>query len=221
MAPRSESRCIGVAQQFQFHNKLTYLKWLLPNAPHNHEAFTQAWYLPKALPNALKPRVPGETEEHDSTPDDEEGIMQSVDTVDELVKAELAAGVSPDRLFIGGFSQGCAVSLIWGLTGRMRNQVAGVVCMSGYFPLASRIKPLREERSAEGEDQQRRKKWLLLHGSKDMLVPLKLFEQEKRELAKWVEGEDVEEHVYEGMSHTTSPKLLRDLLLYLEKIIPP
>ena len=98
----------------------------------------------------------------------------------------------------------------------MSSKVGGVICMCGYLPLAKRIVELRNERQI-GES---RKKWLLAHGSKDMLVPTRLFEQEKQELAKWTKPENVEDHVYQGMGHSSSPAQLRDMLIWLEKILP-
>ncbi|KAK5448024.1 hypothetical protein LTS15_009048 [Exophiala xenobiotica] len=221
----AEGLPLGVAQQFQFYNKMSYLKWILPNADHNHEAFTRAWYMPKALPSAMKPRVPGHEVEEDA-PDDEEGIMKSVDAVDKLVEEEIKSGTPPDRIVVGGFSQGCAVSLVWGLTGRLRHQVGGMVCLSGYFPLKDRIDLLQKDRFAQGSDQsdgpeKGRKKWFYVHGTKDMLVPTRLYTQGKEELSKWVDQADMEEHLYEGMGHSTSPAELRDLLGFFQRVIPP
>ena len=63
------------------------------------------------------------------------------------------------------------------------------------------------------------KKWLYLHGSRDILVPLRLFWQGKKELEKYVNPEDLEFHVYEGMGHATAPAELRDMLIWLEKVL--
>lgn len=35
------------------------------------------------------------------------------------------------RIFVGGFSQGCAISLLWGLSNKI--QVGGVIGFSGYL----------------------------------------------------------------------------------------
>ena len=45
--------------------------------------------------------------------------------------------------------------MVWGLTGRWRDAVSGVVCSSGYFPLAGEIEGLRmlkkeKEKEEEG-----------------------------------------------------------------------
>jgi len=68
-------------------------------------------------------------------PDDERGIMESISYVDSLVEAEVAPGVDAKRIVVGGFNQRCAVSMVWGLTGRWQDQMGGLVCLSGYFPL--------------------------------------------------------------------------------------
>lgn len=175
--------------------------------------------MPKALPNSLKPRVPGEEDEEDA-PDDEEGILRTCQTMDDLVQGEIDRGVPPERIVIGGFSQGCAVSLVWGLIGKNKDKVAGVVPVAGYFPLAGKIGKYRTERGFD-EGDKGSAKWLYVHGSKDMLVPMRLFEQGKAELFKWVRKEDIEDKVYEGMGHSTDNRVLRDLLGFLSKVTPP
>lgn len=226
----AEGLPLGLAQQFQFYNKMEHLKWVLPNAPHNHEAMTRAWYVPKALPNPMKPRVPGHEEDEEDASDDEVGILKSVDMIDQLVEQEIRSGTPAERILVGGFSQGCAVSLVWGLIGRFRNKVGGMVCLSGYFPLRDKIGELRKQRPAEGSTEEQGesnlpekggKKWFYVHGTMDMLISTKLYMQGKEELAKWVDKDDIEEHLYPGMGHSTSAAELRDLLGFLDKVVPP
>lgn len=216
----AEGLPLGLAQQFQHYNKLPHLRWLLPNAPFNSTAMSRAWYLPKALPNSLKPRVPGEVVE-DEGDDDEEGIMASVRVLDGYVKEEIERGVEPGRIVVGGFSQGCAVSLIWGLVGEQRKNVAGVMCLSGYFPLAGRVEELRKKWGIERGDKGGDMRWFYIHGNKDVLVPTSLFTRGKEELCKWIDEGKLEEHLYEGMGHSTNNKLLRDMLGFLERVVPP
>ncbi|KAJ9640242.1 uncharacterized protein PV06_10760 [Exophiala oligosperma] len=216
----AEGLPLGLAQQFQFYQKMPYLKWILPNADHNHEAMARAWYLPKALPNAMKPRIPGHEEDEEGEPDDEEGIMKSVDIVDKLVEEELKGGTPPERILVGGFSQGCAVSLVWSLVGRLRHDVAGLVCLSGYLPLKDRIQALQQERPAASPEGTDKRRWFYVHGTRDMLVPKRLYLQGKEELSRLVGQDRIEEHLYEGMGHSTNAAELRDLLTFLERVIP-
>jgi len=209
---------LGLAQQFQFYNKMQWLKWVLPYAPRNQEAMTRAWYVPKALPNAMKPPVPDQ-EDDENAADDEAGIMKSVDVIDQLVEQEIKDGIPPERILVGGFSQGCAVTMVWGLTGRFRHKVAGVLCLSGYLPLRDRIAGLRSERGVPA-DEKDCKQWFYVHGTKDMLVPMKLFMQGNEDLLRWVDKENIDGHVYQGMGHSTNSAELRDMLAFFEKAIP-
>ena len=218
-ADDAEGIPLGLAQQFQMHGKLLYLRWVLPNAPRHPEAMTRAWYMPKALPKAMRPQVPGEAADEEEL-DDKEGILKTCDMVDDLVQQELERGVEPGRIVVGGFSQGCAVSLVWGQLGKLRHKVGGVVCMSGYFPLADRITSIRKEKGMT-EDEQSGCQWFYIHGSADALVPMKVFVQGVEDLTKYINKDDLEGHVYDGMGHSTNNALLRDLLGFLGRVLPP
>lgn len=50
------------------------------------------------------------------TPDDEPGYVQSAKVIHGLIDAELARGTPANRIFLGGFSQGAAMSVFAGLT---------------------------------------------------------------------------------------------------------
>lgn len=172
----------------------------------------------------MKPRVPGHDEDDELEADDEAGILETCGIVDKLVRQELDRGVDPSRILIGGFSQGCAISLVWGLTGKERNNVGGMLPLSGYFPLADRIGALRKERGlSEVPDKgEEKKKWFFVHGARDVLVPARFFTQATEELSKWIDAErDLETHLYEDMAHNTTNKELRDMLRWLSNVIPP
>jgi lysophospholipase-2 len=220
-ADDGEGLPLALAQQFQFHKKLPYLKWLLPTADRHADLAERAWYKIKALPSGIKPAVPDSEEEKEALgePDDEEGILKTCAYVDTLVQDELDSGVEPGRIIVGGFSQGCAVSLVWGQTSPLRSKVGGIVCLSGYFPLRDRISAIRTERGI-AEDEKPTCQWFYIHGSADLLVPMKLFVQGVEELSKYVDRDNIEGHVYEGLGHTTNNALLRDLLGFLGKVIP-
>ena len=62
-------------------------------------------------------------------PEDEDGILRSRDEVTKLITQEIDGGVSPNRIVIGGFSQGGAMSLAIGLT--TKHKLAGLTALSG------------------------------------------------------------------------------------------
>ena len=57
------------------------------------------------------------------------GLEESRKIIGDLVAKEIAAGIPADRIVVSGFSQGGAMSLIFGLQHTV--PLAGVVSMSG------------------------------------------------------------------------------------------
>ena len=161
------------------------------------------------------PKRSGESETDDDE-DDEEGMMKSVDYICALIAKEVEEGKVPlDRIVVGGFSQGCAVSLLVGLLSRYSGKLAGVVGLSGYLPLEGKVGRSVAERKERGKTT----KWFLAHGSRDQLVPRRMFTGYKESLEKW-ERDNVEARVYEGMPHSTTGAEIRDLCNWLERVLP-
>lgn len=98
-----------IAQQFHSANKLPYLSWVFPNAPHNHEAMTNAWY----TPTSFSPIPVGRSSENAVKEDDddefneeaEDEILKSVEYVCGLIDEEVKRGIDLNRIIVGGFSQ--------------------------------------------------------------------------------------------------------------------
>lgn len=65
--------------------------------------------------------------------EDESGMNESLEDVRALIKRELELGIPPERIVVGGFSQGAGMALLAGLTGK--DKVGGLVSLSGYLPL--------------------------------------------------------------------------------------
>ena len=73
--------------------------------------------------------------------EDEEGMNKTVYSLNKLIESELdelAPSVPANRIVLGGFSQGGAMSLLTGLTSERK--LAGVVCLSGWVPLRGKFK---------------------------------------------------------------------------------
>lgn len=65
--------------------------------------------------------------------EDEEGITMSQGYFHSLIQKEIDAGIPSDRIVLGGFSQGGAMSLFSGLTAKVK--LAGIVALSSYLVL--------------------------------------------------------------------------------------
>jgi predicted esterase len=72
--------------------------------------------------------------------EDEEGILKSRDYFHSLIDAEVAKGIPPSRIVVGGFSQGGAISLINGVT--YPKQLGGIFGLSCYLLLQRKLKDL-------------------------------------------------------------------------------
>ena len=70
--------------------------------------------------------------------EDEAGMLRTSHSLNQLITAEVDAGIPADRIVLGGFSQGGAMSLLTGCSGERR--LGGVVVMSGWLPLREKFK---------------------------------------------------------------------------------
>lgn len=65
--------------------------------------------------------------------EDEAGLLDSMRRIHALIDLEIERGIPSERVFLGGFSQGCAMTLLAGL--RYDKPLGGLVALSGYLPL--------------------------------------------------------------------------------------
>lgn len=78
------------------------------------------------------------------TEEDETGMLQSTRLINQLITAEVDAGVDANRIVLGGFSQGATMSLLTGLTGERK--LAGIAALSGWIPLRNKFKSVSRVR---------------------------------------------------------------------------
>ena len=69
--------------------------------------------------------------------EDEAGLRASQQQIEALIAREKARGIPAERIILAGFSQGCAMTLQTGL--RHPEKLAGMLCLSGYVPLADKV----------------------------------------------------------------------------------
>ena len=194
---------------------------MLPNAPLNAEIGTTAWYRPHDLPSPLKPPVPTqEADEVHDTEEDEAGILESVAYLDSLVDDQVnGRGVDPKRILVGGFSQGCAVAMTFGLVGRWKDEVGGVFGLSGYLPsIASVDDALKIARHSDSEGTPS-PKWFFAHGMRDMLVSISLFARGQERLRNRIDPNLIEGHIYPDLAHTIAGAEIRDVWLWMSGIL--
>lgn len=179
---------------------------------------------------------PAADDEEEEEEGDEEGMRRSVDSIWEIVDAEVQKGVPAERIMVGGFSQGAAVSLLLGLgvgaeDGRgAGRRVGGVVGLSGYLPwsrgvrgevasASSTVEPAPLD-NPSAQHTPKVTQFFLAHGTRDQLVPMRIFRHTRERVEGLVGSERCAVRVYEGMGHSTLGAEVRDLCAWLEEVVP-
>jgi phospholipase/carboxylesterase len=124
--------------------KLPWMNYLLVNAPDEYYG-GYSWY-----------NFAGES--GDIVP----GVERSRELLFQLLDARRTAGFPTEQTTLGGFSQGCLMSLDVGL--RYPHRLAGIVGVSGYV-----CEP--EKLLKELSPVARQQRLLVTHGTKDTMVP--------------------------------------------------
>ena len=138
---------------------------------------------------------------------DAAGIRASQLLIDTLIAEEVAHGITPQNIFLAGFSQGGAIALHTAL--RQTVPLGGVLALSTYLPLA-------EIAANELHEQTRTTAVFMAHGRNDPVVPYALGVASREALQKF--GYTVEWHEY-PMQHSVCEDELGDIKAWLIKRI--
>jgi phospholipase/carboxylesterase len=176
------------------------VRWVFPRAPERPVTINgghrmRAWY--DILGADLVKR------------EDEAGLRESFAQLHALLDREVQRGMPAHRIVLGGFSQGCAVTLGAGL--RYPQRLAGLVGMSGYLPLA-------DTTAAERKDANALTPVFLAHGRSDGVVALARGTAGRDLLQQ--QGQPLEWHDY-PMQHSVCMEEVQDLQRWLLKVLAP
>ena len=139
--------------------------------------------------------------------EDEAGLRASQVLVEGVIAKERARGVNANRIVLGGFSQGCAMTLMTGL--RHDERLAGLVGLSGYLPLAAKAE-------AERHTANRDLPIFLAHGTLDPVIPIARARQSRDVLVAM--GHEVEWHEY-PMEHSVCMEEVQAIQTWLRKVL--
>ena len=176
------------------------VRWVFPNAPIKPVTVfggqrARAWFDVFDMDTGIKRR------------EDEPGLRASMAEVQALIDREIALGIPASRIVLGGFSQGCAMTLLTGL--RAPQRLAGLMGLSGWLPLASTTAAERSQ--ANGDVPV-----FLGHGRFDPVVPMARGVAARDLLIEL--GHPVEWHDY-PMQHSVSPEEIEHLHAWLLKAL--
>ncbi|KAL7918106.1 Phospholipase/carboxylesterase [Trichoderma austrokoningii] len=200
-----------VVDVWRKNNLLDEVKFVLPHARNmpitvNGGFPMPAWFDVKSLGGTSKMTLDERSRETD-----EAGILESRAYLYSLIQKEVAAGISSDRVVLGGFSQGGAMSLLSGITAPFK--LAGIVGMSCWLPLSHKLKEL-----LPGTNFNQDTPIYMGHGDADPMVLFewgKATEQRLKDL-----GYDVDFRKYDGMKHSASLPELKDVESFLVSKLP-
>ncbi|MCY1056887.1 carboxylesterase [Nannocystis sp. SCPEA4] len=181
---------------------LPWARFILPHAPSlpvtiNGGYVMPAWYDIRSL--GFDP--------HAGPREDEAHIRASAEAITRLIARENARGIASERIVLGGFSQGGAMSLYTGT--RHPETLAGLLVLSGYEVLPDR----RDEQTRANFDTPA----LFCHGRLDPLVPT--FAGRAAYEAALRPGRDVRWHEF-PIQHEVSPAELQLAAGWLHERLP-
>jgi phospholipase/carboxylesterase len=139
--------------------------------------------------------------------EDEKGLRDSQVLVEALIAREKARGIPASRIILAGFSQGCAMTLQAGL--RHPEKLAGMMCLSGYVPLADKVAAERSEESLQTPI-------FMVHGRMDPVIPVARAVASRDLLLSL--GYQVEWHEY-YMQHSLCQEEVVHVSAWLKKIL--
>jgi lysophospholipase-2 len=201
-------------------SSLPYIKFILPTAPRRRVTMNMgmvmpAWYDITGLDKRSNEQC--------------DGIDASRARLVKLMEDEMTmTGLPRSRILLAGFSQGGALSLYTGMQlspsstgaagdGNINTPLAGIVIMSGYLPHSSgfTITPgLEHTPIFHG------------HGESDPLIKVE-YARESCNLVtnngggKGGGATNYQLVTYPNLAHSISPKEISDVLLFIQKVLPP
>lgn len=143
--------------------------------------------------------------------EDEAGILRTQKVFHTLIEDEIKSGIPTERIVLGGFSQGGAMSVMAGITNPTK--LGGIFGLSCYLLLPGKIRDLIPAASPNLKTPV-----FMGHGDADQVVKYAWGKATAEKLREW--GWDVKFKTYEGFPHSVAPQEIDDLAKYLQAQIP-
>ncbi|XP_029370426.1 acyl-protein thioesterase 2 [Echeneis naucrates] len=181
--------------------KLPHVKFICPNAPKipvtlNMRATMPAWFDLMGL--------------SPDSQEDESGIKKAAENIKAIIEHEVKNGIPPNRIMLGGFSQGGALSLYTALT--CQHQLAGVVALSCWLPLHKTF----PSAASSGKNFP----ILQCHGEMDMVIPVQYGAMTAEKLKSIVNPQMITFKTYPGLPHSSSSLEMAVVKEFIEKHLP-
>uniref|UniRef100_A0A7S2V262 Phospholipase/carboxylesterase/thioesterase domain-containing protein n=1 Tax=Fibrocapsa japonica TaxID=94617 RepID=A0A7S2V262_9STRA len=190
----------------QFSQKMPWVRWVFPNAPTqpvtcNGGARMTSWF------DIID--IPVGPEE----PDSPDGLEESIANVHAIIEKLEQEGVPPERIVVGGFSQGAVLSMAAGI--RFPKKLAGIVGFSGWVTKKDELQGLLGDNSSAANAKT---PMLVCHGRADNVVLFSLGRQGVELMSSL--GASVTFESYPGVGHSSCPQELAELQEFLLQNLP-
>ncbi|KAI6713185.1 hypothetical protein JHW43_004270 [Diplocarpon mali] len=194
---------VSLAENWRRRQKFEEVKFIFPNAP----AIPITVNMGMTMPGWYDITQFGDLQ----ASQDERGILRSRDYFHSLIASEVQAGIPSERIVIGGFSQGGAMSIFSGITAPTK--LGGIFGLSCYLLLHNKIKGF-----VPVENPNKETPILMGHGDSDPLVKPEWGQMTAKILGEW--GWNVELKMYRGLEHSADPEEIDDVERFLNARIP-
>ncbi|CAD0084829.1 unnamed protein product [Aureobasidium vineae] len=143
--------------------------------------------------------------------EDEAGITRSQNYIHSLIAKEIEKGIPSERIVLGGFSQGGAMSLMSGVTAPTR--LGGIFGLSCYLLLRGKLRDM-----IPSENPNKQTPIFMGHGDADPVVRYEWGQATAKTLQEW--GWNVDFKTYKGLPHSAAPQEINDLERYIKERVP-
>jgi len=145
--------------------------------------------------------------------EDRTGMESRVEEISAIIRNEIKNGVPPDKIVLGGLSQGGILGLTVGL--KFEHKLAGIFALSSYLPEKS---SLLEQLTGDKSERQSRAPVYMTHGDKDQLIRLEWGRSTMERLKDL--GIPTTFKEYPGLGHDLSKEEIEDLETWILDQIP-
>jgi len=193
---------VSLAENWRRRQKFDEVKFIFPNAPAipitvNFGMQMPGWYDIVEFGDLQAGQ-------------DEKGILKSRDYFHTLIASEIEAGIPSNRIVLGGFSQGGAMSIFSGVTSPTK--LGGIFGLSCYLLLHNKLKEF-----IPSDNPNKETPIFMGHGDSDPLVKPEWGQMTANYLGK--NGWKVDLKM--GLEHSALPEEIDDVEKYLNERIPP
>ncbi|XP_009947614.1 PREDICTED: acyl-protein thioesterase 2-like [Leptosomus discolor] len=123
-------------------------------------------------------------------PEDEAGIKKAAENIKAIIEHEMKNGIPPNRIILGGFSQGGALSLYTAFPQAANNGVNKDIAI------------------------------LQCHGEMDPMIPVRFGALTAEKLKSVVTPTKVQFKTYPGVMHSSCPQEMMAVKEFIEKLLP-